>query len=577
MGPPDVILVIPPMNVQVTHPDIGVPQLTAHLRRLGFSVLQHDLNMAFMYRHLADPDVVSGFLDTISRRSGRDISGLFLDSLLESIGLAMSESRPPDLRPEMGPDVRGYMNRRAARLNILSNVQDLEVDVKVLGRRGAWKGFVEMVDGIHLQPRSFTEKDLLAAARSEIPLLETFYERFLDSALEAGAPRLLGISIGSTTQLLPALVLARMARARELMVVAGGPWCSAARDLLPGLGSLRRYLDAAVIHEGERPLVEILGRLERSEPLGSIDGVVVPGKEPAAPPVPVPLEELAPPEYDGMNIDLHPVPAAPVRLTRGCHWARCDFCHHVFPGYTELHASTEASISDGYIDGLVDHIEDLKAGHGVEQIFLSDNGPPWRLLHRFASRLLERDTSIHWESLARFEPELTVEACRDVAASGCRGLYFGLETSSVKELGALAKGIDLEVAERCLEMCAQAGVWSFVFVLCHPLQTLESYRETFEWLKDRFDSVTQVIAFRFTLARFSRAYRKRNQMGIRLRRGASSNLDVFAVPYTSDTDVPLDAFIDLTERYETELRNLRSYPPPMTRACWNASQTGGRR
>jgi len=564
------------MNVQITHPEIGLPQLTAHLRAAGLSVRQHDLNMTFMYRHLADPEVIARFLQDIAWTSGSETPGMFPGAQIESMGRAMLESRPPRPRPDVGADVHAYMDARAARLNILSNVRDLDPCGDVGLHPGVWRALVEMVDGIYLQPRSFAEKDLLAAAESSLPLLEQFYEAFLAEAFAGGVPACIGLSVGSSFQLLPSLVLARMVRHRagDVKIVAGGPWFTAAKDLLPDLGSFRRYIDAVVIHEGEAPMVEIMNRLGDASPFTSIDGVAVPGGEVAPPACPTPLEDLAPPVYDGMPMDLYPARGAAVRLTRGCHWARCDFCHHVYPGYTEVHSSRPEDISDAYIQSLVDHIEFIGAEHGVEKIFLSDNGPPANLLHRFARALLERGTRIVWESLARFEPQLTGGVCTDLARSGCRALFFGLESCSLSEMEACAKGIDLGLVERSLETCSRAGIGNFVFVLSHPTQPPGSYEQTLQWIADRFDTVTQVIAFRFCLARFSRAYTKRREMGLRLKRGASRSLDVFAVPYSAAQEMPLERFMELTARCEQTLLPRQKSVTPVARGYWSAPGGG---
>jgi radical SAM superfamily enzyme YgiQ (UPF0313 family) len=436
-----------------------------------------------------------------------------------------------------------------------------------------WRALVEMVDGIALQPRSFSERDVVAAAGSGLPLLERFYDAFLDEALADGAPACFGLSVGSTFQLVPALVLARMVRLRDpgVKILAGGSWFTAARGLLPELASLARFVDAAVVHEAEVPLLEIMTRIREGRSFRSVRGVAVPGGPEATPVAPVPLEQLEPPVYDGIPVELyHEEPAVAVRLTRGCHWARCDFCHHVYPGYTELHSSRPDDVSDAYIARLLDHVDALAAGRGVGNLWLSDNGPPAPLLERFATALLGRGTRVAWESLARFEPRLTPAACETLARSGCRNLYFGLETSAPDELMAWEKGIDLGLVERCLTASSRAGIGNFVFVLCHPGQSEGTYERTLRWIQDRFESVAQIIAFRFQLARFSRAYEKRRDLGLRLRRGASRNLDVFALPFTAEGEMPLETFIETTARCERELSRLHRAMAPMARGHWGA-------
>ena len=143
-----------------------------------------------------------------------------------------------------------------------------------------------------------------------------------------------------------------------------------------------------------------------------------------------------------------------------------------------------------------------------------------------------------------------------------------LESCSLSELEAFEKGIDLGLVEMSLETCSRAGIGTFVFVLSHPRQPPESYEQTLQWIENRFETVTQIIAFRFCLARFSRAYSKRGELGLRLKRGASRNLDVFAVPYSAEQEMPLERFMELTARCEQRLRSRQGSAMPVARGSW---------
>ncbi|OGR59052.1 MAG: hypothetical protein A2X36_16780 [Elusimicrobia bacterium GWA2_69_24] len=572
MSAPDAVLVFPPLNILVTHPELGIPQLTANLRKHGRTVAQADANMEFMYRHLCRPQVLERCFRELAWRGPR---GDFLDRAAR----AMNAAKPAPLRLKLGRSPSRELYRRAARENLFSNVKEtvplpeLPEALRPLAEPGAWRGFVELLDAVTFRPPSWSAEDVAALSRERFPVLEEFYAGFLDRVLARGAPKVFGVTLCSASQLIPALVLARLARERapSSRIVAGGVWCTAAGELLPGFAAFFERFDAAVLHEGELPLLEILDRVDSGRGLEGIGGVVLRGRAPEPPAAPIPLEALEFPVYDGLPMDLYPMPTLAVRLTRGCHWAQCTFCYHVFPGYTELHSTPKEGVSDRHLSRILDHMDEMHRLYGRTHFTLSDNGAPGAVLRRFARSLRERGSAYTWESLARFDAGLDEAHFRDLAASGCKELFFGLETVTKGELDAFSKGIELEPADAQLRSCWRSGIAPFVFLLCHPLQPRESFHDTLRWVSERAETIYKVILFRFCLARFTRAFLRRAELGLRLPAGAEGWLDPFNVPYRAPGELAIDDFIREAEAFEAAHLSLRysaSVAP-------SASTTGG--
>jgi len=555
MSDPEVVLVFPPLNVLVTHPELGIPQLSAHLRARAVETRQWDLNMEFLYRYLTRSDVLRRILGGASRAWDA-----------ESLGKAVNLAKPAASRLRLRSGFARYAKVRAAKTNVISFIK--EVRIPPLDRPGVWRVFVETLEAVYVQPASRSAAGISRAASAGLPLLDAFFSEFLGRIPKSGAPRILGITICSFAQLVPAMILARMARARfpKIRVLAGGTWCTAAKELLPGFSYFFKCFDAAVIHEGETPLFAALERVRAGKDLSGLPGVVLPGQPVPDPAPPVPLEKLALPEYDGFPMELYPMKTAAVRLTRGCHWARCTFCHHVYPGYTELVSTAPDEISAAHLGRMLGHMRDLRERFGITHFTTADNGPSPRVLQAFSKRLIKENESFTWDSLARFEAGLDKGHYRLLAKAGCKELFFGLETSSAKELGAFSKGIDMRTAQSCLKGCAKAGITAFAFVLCHPFQRLDSFRGTLAWAAERADFLSQVILFRFCLARFSRAYSRAAELGMELLPASSRCLDVFDVPFKVEGELPVEAFIREGERFEEQCRGKDGLPRP--RISW---------
>jgi len=559
----ELLLLFPPSNILVSHPELGIPQLTANLRKRGVKVSQRDLNMEFQYRFLVRPEVLRALMERCFPSKGAQPLPKSREGALKGLAVALNKLKPAKLRAALKPDPLEYMNRRAAENNILSNVKEsvelpgLPEAVKTakgkaakralesLREPGVWKGLVELVDGLLLQPPSASEADAAAAAAAGEPLLESFYKESLDGAFSDGVPAAVGITLCTFTQLVPAMVLARLIKERspDTAVFAGGTWCTAARDVLPGFDAFFGAFDAAIIHEGELPLARLLELKTERSAWPSVPGVITQGRAPAEPEAPVPLGELAFPVYDGMPMELYPMRTVSVRLMRGCHWAKCTFCYHVYPGYTECHSTSEEEVDQAHLDALLGHMEEVQEDYGVTHFTLADNGAPSEVLLRFARALNARRLGVTWESLARFEDGLPDGYFKELSASGCRELFFGLETVSAAELDSFSKGIDLDTADACLTACSENRIASFVFVLCHPFQSRASLRKTLRWTAERAGAIYKVILFRFCLARFSRAFRRLEALGLSLLPGAERWLDVFCVPHRRKGELRVASFL----------------------------------
>ncbi len=546
----EVLLMMPPLSALLCHTDIGVPQLTAYLRGRGHTVAQRDLNAAMMYRDLMDAEVLCELAGQLPAPARRQLLGMLqyqrqriahLSGALGERGLsgAAMEDAYWDLLQHVA-DTERWRPERAERLAPGEPTDtELRAAMAALARGLRTSLFLRkaLAAVIHdelINPLGYTPREVArAASRPPTPLLAALLEAEVSPSLSEQL-RLVGVAVHSTEQLVPALQIAAWIKARlpGVHVILGGPWAMAAGELLTSEPALLDFVDSVCVCEGESPLAALAGGASPEAVPGVITRL---GGHVVATPAssPVPLEQIPAPVFDGMSDHIRE-PMVPFRTVRGCSWGRCVFCHHVSDARQQAAAGDLGRIvGDSQLDAMVGMLADLgAAGHEV-QMTLADNATPPGSLLRVARRLRREGLRVGWEAMARFSEELTTEVCAELVRGGCRRLYFGLETAHAGELQRLQKGIDTELAGRCLASCAGAGVRAFVFLLDYPSAPDGAWRETLDFVLAHQRHVAAFIPARFALGRDCGAFSRPGALGLEVPEAARRSLDVFDLPFAA--------------------------------------------
>jgi radical SAM superfamily enzyme YgiQ (UPF0313 family) len=163
--------------------------------------------------------------------------------------------------------------------------------------------------------------------------------------------------------------------------------------------------------------------------------------------------------------------AVPVMSTRGCPY-NCDFCcvHDVFG----------RSIRHVPIPNVVRDIEDSE---GKTFLFLDDNiiGDP-----KYAKQLFQaiKPLKIRWGGQASISFVKETETMRLAAESGCKGLFFGLESVSTSQLQALRKSPkDIEHVEEAIRRVKDFGIhFHASMIFGFDNDTTDVFPETLDFL-----------------------------------------------------------------------------------------------
>ena len=255
-------------------------------------------------------------------------------------------------------------------------------------------------------------------------------------------------------------------------------------------------IDSWVLGEGEETLAELLGKLERNEPLdGTLglaltkDGPLAPFKERA---LIKNLSALPHPTYTGFLLDLYEYDALPFQLSRGCAFARCSHCS--LKGYSRGYRVREPGHALAELQYLVKR-------YGVREFHFTDlsvNGD-LEALEAFCDGLIKNGPAIHWQSFVQIRGDMSPRLLEKIVRSGCRSLNYGFESGSDKVLTMMRKPYNAKEAAKVLRMTREAGGRTVINIMTgHPGEDEEAFQQTLDFLADNAANIGMVASVAYT-------------------------------------------------------------------------------
>ncbi len=468
-------LIFPPSWIP-SQPFLSIPALTAFLRKEGVSVTQRDLNIEFL-------DIV------LTKKKG----GEFLSTIRDKLN---NPSLPSDKRsalravvdqlPLLLDIVERAKNtfRTEDFYNVNKYAESLMIIDKYLNFAGTlfYPSTITAFDNT-MKYSVYSSKDIMTAIQDEEEniFLNIFKQHFLPSILSApdgSKPDMVGISITSTSQMIPGLTLARLIkeRGKDIHVTIGGSVFTKLIDNILKVDTFFSFVDSFIVFEGEHALLELVNQLSGKKDMKKVPNLIY--RENGTTKINEPffvedVNTLPAPDYEGLPFELYhsPKPVLPVQTSRGCYWGKCTFCNlhydhkHFRPKKNEL---------------VIRDINTLKEKHDTRFFFFADECIPIKTLKSVSNALLENNVDIKWIGGVRFEEGLTRDVLEDMKKSGCKKLVFGLESFSQRVLDLMCKGTERETIKRILNNCLETGVSAHLYsIVGFPTETVQ---ETFETL-----------------------------------------------------------------------------------------------
>jgi radical SAM superfamily enzyme YgiQ (UPF0313 family) len=339
---------------------------------------------------------------------------------------------------------------------------------------------------------------LEAALHGEPTLVDEALDDLTRELIARHEPEVVGLSAPFPGNAYGAFRMARTIRAvaPRAVLVLGGGWVNTE------LRALREprvfdYFDYVTLDDGERPLLNLLARLQ-GRPVRLVRTYVRKGAgvalETDATQHDFPAHATGIPTYDGLPLAdyvsvlemLNPMHRLwsdgrwnKVTLAHGCYWKKCAFC----------------DVSLDYIgrydrpptDVVVTRIRALIAETGQTGFHLVDEAAPPAGMRALAKRLLEEQLHITWWGNIRFEKTFTPELCRLLAHAGCVAVSGGLEVASDRLLELMKKGVTVAQVARVTRAFTDAGIMVHAYLMYgFPSETVQETVDALERVRQLF-------------------------------------------------------------------------------------------
>ncbi|MBF0619353.1 MAG: radical SAM protein, partial [Candidatus Omnitrophica bacterium] len=298
-------------------------------------------------------------------------------------------------------------------------------------------------------------------------------------------PDYIGISLNIlTVNMAVEYVHALKARFPQAQVIFGGPQASVTGQRLMERFS---WLDAVIVGEGERTIVEIAARMGRPDRYEGVAGVIFRRGDAIIDNGPRPmiadLDELPRPAYHLLphlsryRSRSRAVPVGHIFTSRGCP-AACTFCYRTFGAKWRTFS----------VDRVLEEIAFLKENYGIRQLDIMDDNFSFdgERAKEIFRRIIERrwDLKINLQVGVRVN-SLTPELLRLMRQAGVFKFGFGIESGDKDMLKRIRKGLDLDRARALVKEARALGfITHGYFIMGFPGDTPESMQRTIDFAKE---------------------------------------------------------------------------------------------
>lgn len=366
---------------------------------------------------------------------------------------------------------------------------------------------------------------------------EFFKEITLPRILEV-MPSVIGISISSAFELVPAFTLAKLIKDEmgdNVHIALGGNFLSRIehrfRDSEPEREKYMEFwnwMDSYIFSKGDAALVKLVKTILNKGELESVPNLVYkttdtiketpfrygPG-----------INELPQTDYGSIldNKHLYFVPpellTVPIYTSIGCSYAKCTFCA-IDKMSGNFHADLKVKIKNGRKvlvgkegeefrffrspDKILEEIISLKKKYDVRFFAFNDETADIDFLLDFCDEVLKNNEEIYWQAFVRLENKLAdPEVCKKLYNGGCRLLRVGFEYLSQEKLNSVRKGYSLQQQYDIVKNLNDAGIWIHAYFMLGGEDDFNQIMIFFQENNDYFTLLHSLEFFSFVKDRHS--------------------------------------------------------------------------
>ncbi len=259
-----------------------------------------------------------------------------------------------------------------------------------------------------------------------------------DAFAQLAAPRVVGVSVMYSGQVLAAMVVADVARRLwpGVLVVWGGAHVTALREVLPTDRRFGRYAAGFVIGYAERTWVNVLDAVAADRPVPP--EVARAGEGPT---IRATEDPAVVPWFGAQATTARTLPA---QASRGCAYGKCAFC--TYPAVEGKYRAVALDPTAAVVDEA--------AGVGARVSFKDSLVVPGRL-EALAELIRGR---VRWSACTKLHPRLDTAFLTRLAAGGCATLEIGLETLTPAGQLVIDKRQSMPLFLSFLDAAERAGI-----------------------------------------------------------------------------------------------------------------------
>ena len=501
-----VMLIFPPEWVP-TAPYLALPSLAAVLRQNGIDTVLKDINVE-MYDHIFTP----GFLLFVKGK----IQDRFKELKQNAANLSAEDAELKQMLSDYQHIDLDYHIQKVSRAKEIMRSEEFYEVEKSEWALNAFREVMEYVSvayfpaSIQFYPiesnlnvyRPWVSEDLLKVPfDNKVNVYADICRQLVLRSIKKEKPEVVGISIGTPVQLMSGITFATLIKEAfpDIHVTVGGNIITRLKDEFSKKPHFfGKAFDSIITYEGEHALVWLVEALSGKRKMNEVSNLIYKDEEGQMhvnETYQERVDQLPPPDFDGMPWEKYfsPEKLVPYLGTRGCYWGICTFCYHG-AGYIDQFRAKHA-------EQIVDELEYLKNKLNTKHFMFTDESFPPALFIKLPPMMVERELDIYWTTLIRFESQLLEPEIWDVAhKSGCRSLYYGLESANERIIKLVKKDTDIKAAKINLEQAKRVGIWSHVMCFYgFPSETEEEAEDTRRFLIENQHQIPSVEMYFFVL------------------------------------------------------------------------------
>lgn len=513
----NITIIFPPQWSPQNPPHRAVTKLAGHLRHHGYKVNLRDLNVEF-YDKILTPDYIElskakimmlyeklKFKVFLKCNMGQEDEALHLDSdkMLYIEKYLKEEQETWNNTSFLIDEAVSAMRdpERFYEANVLVDALIIIEDALKIISMPYYPSCFGFNDFYH--PRVKLElKDILPYCTDlNQNMFYEYYKEVLPGIVKE-EPDLICISLNSSTQVLPAMTLAKMIRteAPHIHVHIGGDFFGRLKENLLKLpGFFRNFCHTIMIGEGEKFLVELADTLRTGGNLSKVPSILYMEEEEVKytfKGVPEKMDHLG--FQDLADLKLYKYFTHDIVLciesSKGCYWGKCTFCDTDF--------GVEHDVKS--LDRLVKEIKHLRDNYNIRHYEFVDESIKPEYMRMMAERFIEEDLGIYWFCNGRLESAFNKDLMELLHKSGLTMVLWGFESGNNRIMKLINKGIELERRYDILKASSDVGIWNFAYIFFgFPTETKEEAMDTINAMCEKKDIIHSYGRSIFTLGKHS--------------------------------------------------------------------------